>query len=97
MGLGLGLGLAFKQFLMQVAVADKRDEAFVEVVIGLLKSVEITETEHIQGVYEDYIFTGAVSGAKQTFMKKLFDQFAPKVTKDPYSTEACSAARCANC
>ena len=40
---------AFKQTLLKVAEVDKRDEAFVDVVIGLLKSVEITETEHIQG------------------------------------------------
>jgi len=39
----------FRVALMQIALADKRDEDFVDNVIGLLRGVEITEIEHIQG------------------------------------------------
>ena len=79
----------FKTALMQQAMLLKRDESFVDVVIRLLKEVDITEVEHFMGTMDDYTFETSMTGSKSTFMKKLFEKFAPPPVKtDGYECQA---------
>ena len=73
----------FKVALLKEATAEKRDESFVDIVIKLLAEVEITEVEHFYGDFESYSFQSSMSGAKKSFIKKLFGKFAKKLMPLP--------------
>ena len=68
----------FRVALLNEAKLEKRDEPFLDTVIKLLEEVEITEIEHFCGDLSSYTFQSSLSGAKKSFIKKLFHKFAQK-------------------
>ena len=81
----LAFDMSLKAFLMKLAGEMKRDERFVDVVVGLFSEVEITEEEHLQGAeLKDLRFANTPTGGKIGFIAEALKRAAAgKVLAEP--------------